>query len=276
MSPTILWFLDKYGFLSPEIGMRSLAKELMQYYRERKPPFDPAQLASYRRVYQILFEPIGRQGMLVPTAEGFKVKINSRLPKVRRRFGLAHEMGHTYFFDIEAPKPFRPYQRPKAEIIEERLCDIFAEEILMPEGEFLMDARKFGEPSLKAFLHLARIYDVSTRCAAIRIQNLKVWNTAIVNWQWLGLERKGENKHDTKMRVSWAAAPKGHFVPAGDSVDHDSIIYKCYRGNAQPITATEKLDLGTIRGWYRVECQRVDSTEGPAVISMIQLGSSSR
>jgi Zn-dependent peptidase ImmA (M78 family) len=274
VTPALLWFLDKHGFLSPEVAIRSLAKELVQRYSEQKAPFDPAQLAPYRQVSQILFEPMDREAMLIPTSEGFKIKVNSNLPRVRRRFGLAHEIGHTYFFDIEASKPFRPYPRTRGDLTEERLCDIFAEEILMPEKDFVTTARRFGEPSLGTFLRLARTYDVSTRCTAIRIQNLKVWNVAIISWQYRGLDKKDGKKHDPKMRVSWSAVPKGHFVPTGDSVDYDSIVHKCYQGNAQPSAATDKLSLGTIRGWHHIECQRINSAEGPAVISLIQLGSS--
>lgn len=269
-SPAVLWFLAKYGFSSPELGMRRLAQRLAERYGNSRPPFDPSRLASERRVNQIVVEPMAREAVLLPTSDGFKIKIDSRLPRVRRRFALAHELGHTYFFNIDEPKPIRPYQRLRADHVEEKLCDVFAEEILMPEPRFSAHLQKLGEASLDALFQLTRTYDVSARCAAIRIANLQLWKVAIVAWQLRSITGKDGKTHDEEMRVSWAAAPKGYFIPIGDSVEPNSAVYASY-DSGEPIIADEKLFLGSIRGIHRIECQRLNTEESPTVISVIHL-----
>ena len=57
-SPAILWFLQKHGFPSAEIGIRSLAQRLIGHYGEQSPPFDPAIIAKELKVLEI-FQEVG-------------------------------------------------------------------------------------------------------------------------------------------------------------------------------------------------------------------------
>lgn len=155
--------------------------------------------------------------------------------------------------------------------MEERLCNIFAGEILVPEDMLARDAESLGSPSLAKFEYLKRRYQVSTQVAAIRFTDLGIWDVAFVAWR-LGPFRSpiGEIKEE-RIRVVWSAVARGKFIPNGDSVDNDaSIIKACYETGVVA-TAQEKISLGSLRGTYIVECIRVPSSEGPYVLSMIHL-----
>ena len=277
-SPAILWFLQRHGFSSAEIGIRSLAQRLIKLYGDQALPFDPKVIARELKVHQISFGSIGKDALLIPTNNGFKIKISSELPKSRQRFALAHELGHILFFNTDGPRPFRPYSKDEANGFEERLCDIFAGEILIPEYSLRQQLQHAGEPKLKTLLDIARVFDVSVWCLAIRIANLKLWDAAVVNWapdnaKTVSIPTIGVAP---KLRVSWEATPKGYFIPKSDSAKSSSAVYLCYLKGTQTDTY-EVLSLGSVRGMHRVSCIRIPDAFNKGdynVLSLVHLSPS--
>lgn len=277
-SPAVLWFLNKYGFTSPEIGIRSLARRLTGVYGDQPPPFEPGLIARELRVRDISFGPIGKDALLIPTDAGFRIKIGEEFPRTRQRFALAHELGHILFFNIDRPHPFRPYSKNgSSDYYEERLCDIFAGEILLPENSLTEHVRRVHKPDVNTLLHLARVFDVSTWCLAIRMNELKLWKAAAISWtpDHANTTLIPSGSVVPKLRVAWSSAPRGYYIPLSDSARSFSIIYSCYvSGDCQ---ATEEvLSLGTLKGTYQVSCARVpDATNkgGYNVLSVVDLSS---
>jgi len=276
-NPAILWFLQRHGFSSAESGIHSLAQRLIKLYGDQIPPFDLKVIADELKVREISFASIGKDALLIPTEDGFKIKISSELPKSRQRFALAHELGHTLFFNRDGPRPYRPYSKYKDNGAEERLCDIFAGEILIPEYSLRQQIRHFREPTLRNLLNIAKTFDVSVQCLAIRIANLKLWDAAVVNWtpdhaETISIPNLG---YSPKLRVNWEATPKGNFVPKIDSAKADSIVYICYLRGGE-MENDETMSLGSIRGKHHICCLR---TSGPLtkddynVLSLINLSS---
>lgn len=80
--------------------------------------------------------------MPLPTG-GFRVRIASGPNTSRTRFTIAHEIGHTFFYDLRAlpPKRFGDVDSPSAVLpfrygnskLEEDFCDALASELLLPE-----------------------------------------------------------------------------------------------------------------------------------------------
>jgi len=277
-SSAILWFLQKYGFSSAEIGIRSLAQRLIKLYGDQTPPFNPRVIARELKVYKISFGSIGKDALLIPTDNGFRIKISSELPKSRQRFALAHEIGHTLFFNTDGPCPFRPYSTDKASVYEERLCDIFAGEILVPEHSLRRHLQHTSEANVETLLNTARVFNISAQCLAIRIANLKLWDAAVVNWAPDDVETVPIPPIGIapKLRVRWDAAPKGHFIPKSDSAKPSSAVYLCYLKGTQ-LETDENLSLGSVRGMRRVSCIRVPDAFNQGdytVLSLINLSPS--
>jgi hypothetical protein len=127
-------------------------------------------------------------GCLLPSGEGFLIKINSNMPERRRRFSLAHEIGHTLIRSAGDGCKYR-HLITKAKLRarstrqrEETLCDIAAAEILMPENLFRpwLAGRA---TSIRAIEAAAIHFEVSRQAAAIRLSEMSEAPAEIVCWK---------------------------------------------------------------------------------------------
>jgi IrrE N-terminal-like domain len=125
-------------------------------------------------------------GELRRDGAGFTIVYSRFLSPARRRFTIAHEMGHAIF---EGTGPNCP--RQGAEL--ERLCDLLAAEILMPRQVFLQHA--IGKPSVGQIMDLARRFQTSISSTARRyaeLRNLTVFQVEDGEVLWsVGVVRKG-------------------------------------------------------------------------------------
>ena len=95
----------------------------------------------------------GVDAMLVPLPEGYSVVINQNAPRTRQNYSLAHELGHIMLLEAES-SPLMPSSslRYRSQVTtakdrdaeEERLCNVIAAELLMPEKMFAATVRTFG------------------------------------------------------------------------------------------------------------------------------------
>ena len=87
--------------------------------------------------------PLASEGTITPLpAGGFSVSVARSDRSSRARYTLAHEIGHTFFYDINHKPPERltPYSPSRAAgqdvrdatRLEEQFCDAFAKELLFP------------------------------------------------------------------------------------------------------------------------------------------------
>lgn len=157
------------GVTDAELGIRLCARQLVQSLTGQSVP---VQLSAYfrvlgvrkvRRVQSLL------EGALVPTSSGeFDVLVREDRSVRRQRFTIAHELGHLLFWK-HAPhaKGAQIRDGSNAPAEEERLCNVAAEEILMPEWFLQRAARSIADPA-ELVAHLARECDVSLSAALIR------------------------------------------------------------------------------------------------------------
>ena len=111
-------------------------------------------------------EPIQRlpiSGELRKRGDELVVVYSSSLSPARRRFTIAHELGHAVF---EGTGPNSP--RYGREL--ERICDLLAAEFLMPHEVFVARAGKSLHPG--QVLRLARDFGTSIMSTALRCQQL--------------------------------------------------------------------------------------------------------
>ena len=171
------------------------------------PPTDLEAIGPRLNISEFRSEDIPISGELCRDENGFKVVFSSYLSLERRRFTIAHEIGHAVF---EATGKNCP--RIGTEL--ERLCDMLATEIIMPRDQFLKSLP--DEVSVRMVFDLARTFQASISATAIRCAELlgisafEVENKR-VPWSY-GVVRKGEIiglDYDLKCTVEEAIANSG-------------------------------------------------------------------
>jgi len=166
--PAIEWLSQLVAPLSPEEFLSKQAASLLAKSGQSEPPFNP-QKALPPTVKRVEFAKLSRDGMLIPVQGGFIIKINSLKPLVRQNFTCAHEIGHTFFYDVTGERPWRPYKSMSTYWGEEGLCHAFARELLMPTEFVERDLEEHKNRDLEFILTLANKYKVSVEVAARRL-----------------------------------------------------------------------------------------------------------
>jgi IrrE N-terminal-like domain len=165
-----------------KVGVRDscLAFEaLVRRYREPGEPLES--IAARLGVRNIVEQPLPADGALVPTGQGsYVMKINSMGSRERRRFTLAHEIGHLIL--QESFKAMTSCQRdPELE----GACDSIAAELLMPASVINPYVLNLSDPSPSNLVQIANRFHVSLRAAAHRVHyDLRLWSQSIGLWQF--------------------------------------------------------------------------------------------
>ena len=117
------------------------------------------------------------EGVLTPVPGGFRIYLQSNfshLPGIalRSRFTVAHELAHTFFYDLNGGLPTPVRGSPRGEKLE-RLCHIGASQILVPDELLRRELKTQGEvASVDAIRNLAKAFDVSLEVLMRRLQKL--------------------------------------------------------------------------------------------------------
>jgi hypothetical protein len=164
-------------------------------------PTDLERIAEKLRVSAIENEDMPLSGQLRRGQDGFKVVLSSHLSPARRRFTLAHELGHAFFETTGTNCP-----RVGREL--ERICDMLAVELLLPRRCFI-DAVQSG-PSIEELKRVSRQFGTSLAATAFRYSELIAgtffevegetvrWSTGLVrkgNLQFVGTDLRAAVKN---------------------------------------------------------------------------------
>jgi len=161
---------------------RRKALEILQAARVKKPPVPLEKLAASLGAI-LRYEPFAGElsGTVYRRPEGGAViGINSLHSAARKRFTLAHELGHLLLHkdeklhvDEQSPIGLRTDLSSTATDANEIEANQFAAELLMPEKFLIKDLEEL--PSLEADVaidRLAKRYEVSTESMTIRLSKL--------------------------------------------------------------------------------------------------------
>jgi hypothetical protein len=109
---------------------------------------------------------------------GLIIKLKSDSPQYRKRFTLAHEIGH-----LLLGKPgLRSSCGQNSDL--ETACNSIASELLMPSGEAIAFVQALGKPSPEKLKVIASKYGVSLHMAAKRVhEDFGLWKFFIGCWQ---------------------------------------------------------------------------------------------
>jgi len=251
--------------------LREVENVLQEYARQLgglSAPISIRQLASVRSIRDIVVsDSVDGDANLIPTNGGFLLKVRKRQWRKRMRFSCAHEIAHTFFYDVSKPVPTRPLGSLMSDE-EEELCDIAAAELLMPSQLIRRYTSRIKEKELtcKHILHLSDKFMVSQQSIARKLwKDLSLWSrTLIIGWRF------SQNKKELK--IDWFQKPREFrgFIPLSKRAHPQSLIYEALYRDEELLTR-EKLDIGTLREEFEY---RVASYGNPAcVMTLISLDS---
>lgn len=168
---------------------RREARRVLEKVKVRRLPV-PVEKIARSFGADIVYESMSGEisGMLVPVELGsWVIVVNKDHPEVRRRFTIAHELGHLLLHGYVTPhadKSFKVRRRDTASsdgsILEEIEANQFAAELLMPEDMLLKKFREEGldyAPVLEEDSQLAEIaeqFKVSRQALSIRLSSIFV------------------------------------------------------------------------------------------------------
>jgi hypothetical protein len=187
------------------------------------------------------------QALLIPEFDGsFTILVDPNPPErlldenamsVRRhrvRFRVAHEIGHSFFYNRLARPPVR-LVKPSQE--EEQFCNAFAFALLVPPA-----ALAAAPPTPEAVFRAHLAYDVSVWLAA---HSLTVAHPTV---SIVGLLREASPRTGAyAMRVVWSQGPR--FIPRGARFPSEAVERAEQRGAAE---GTESFSLKWLRGEFHV------------------------
>ncbi len=153
---------------------RELVGELVKQRGREEPPFLAEELAPLQGIKEIVKTDLGDvDALLIRHQDGYIIKINENHHPVRQNFSCAHEIGHTFLHELNRPLgvDYDEFRQTESNVVgreTERLCNIAAAELLMPENIFKKYLTGFGL-SVSSIERLAHTFKVSIQAAAIRI-----------------------------------------------------------------------------------------------------------
>jgi Zn-dependent peptidase ImmA (M78 family) len=183
------WLGDSFKLFGIEESIKITKEKINNYIyqhlletNQNKPPFNPESFFHVRKIISKEEHNLSDKfiGLLQPVKGGFIVKINSKIPINRKRFTIAHEIGHTFFFDNNFEIPKKKFITANSPYwVEEDYVNSIASEILLPTP-FLRDTLNQGKnniPSLNSLSAIGNIYQVSNEVLSKKlIRSLKLWD----------------------------------------------------------------------------------------------------
>jgi hypothetical protein len=158
------------------------------HLHEFTPPIRLSRLAPLRNVVDISRKPLNCDGIISANPAGsYLIQVNRDHPESRRRFTIAHEIGHTFFFDVDQSIRQRvrdsKLDRVDRSNGEETLCNYAGAEILMPHRQFGSLIRDSG-PGSEVLIRLARTFNVSVQAVSRRTVQLLPYKLIVIFWEY--------------------------------------------------------------------------------------------
>ncbi len=216
-----------FGDMTAREIARHIADGALSSTNQLHPPINITSILQLRRANKCRIVDMQKDARLLTTIDGFTVEIG-RCTERRRRFTLAHEIGHTYFYDLKSSPPERTLYDadPKDE---ETFCNMLASEILMPphmiQAELKrLEGRDQELSPVDYSQRLARRFEVSIETMTRRlIEDLELFHGIALGSRWFpGLVTKSKPvPTGPAWRLAWWAASREVVTP----------LYLPYPGN---------------------------------------------
>jgi hypothetical protein len=166
---------DRSSWQAVKQGILQAASYLREEAGQTSAPVMLENIERLRGIQKkIVYDAEGASGaILEPASGGFIIRLGKGQGSVRRRFGIAHEIGHTFFYNLDYDPPIKIFPRERSRLLidkkEEDICNAFARELLMPRELVQQDIASLSDRDLKMVIGLAAKYVVSPEVAARRL-----------------------------------------------------------------------------------------------------------
>lgn len=163
-----------------------LAERAAEEVRRRIPaarsvPINLSAVATALGVSEIvLAQNLVEDGRLEQRGGTARIFVNERAGYERRRYTIAHELGHLLLAEPERDTIAR---RMKCDDDVERFCDAFAAALLLPRD--LVRAYRREAECLATVRDLAQQTRTSLAAVTVRLNELAGWRSAVVHWRYV-------------------------------------------------------------------------------------------
>jgi Zn-dependent peptidase ImmA (M78 family) len=233
------------------------ARQLVKLSGIKDPPFLPEKFAPFQQLNKISKEDLGElSGLLIPSKNGFEIKVNITHSPERQNFSVAHEIGHTIFwekgFKVLLEKIKQNISEKRAKKYEEDLCDIFASELLMPYSVYIKYAKRYYF-NINSISILSRLFNVSIVPAALRLCDVNPRECLLIYWI---RENSGEIINP-KLKSSWMTwSQKKPLINANRFIkrkflDSDFEVLAAYKSENHIYTC-KRIKIGNYIGNYQI------------------------
>ena len=204
------------------------------------PPFLCEEFARLKGIKEIVKSDLGElSAVLLGFSDGPLIKINEKHSVVRQNFSCAHELGHLLINELGLESrlenvQFRTFNSHRPKIpranARERLCDIAATELLMPESVFKHYLSEYGT-SIHSIEKLAKVFQVSIQTTAIRAAEVSPEPCITLLW------KHQPQKRAKGLRLAGFIGPgrntstKNQYMLVHKTAPNTSTLYEAYRGN---------------------------------------------
>ena len=171
--------------------MTDVADDLVAWLLDRvqvsaAPPIDVENLARAMGIDSIMNATMIEDGRLEQDGRSAVIYLREGLPESRRRFTIAHELGHRLLLHPRAPA--ERYRRRLIGDSEERLCDDIAAAILLPRSWVAAHFRQ-SPHTLNTVRRLAGGTNTSMSASLVRLCEVAGWQESLlrfrlVNQRW--------------------------------------------------------------------------------------------
>jgi len=249
-----------------------LVDRLVKSRGREEPPFLAEELAQLQGIKKIVKADLGKaSALLLRSHEEYIIKVNQNHHPVRQNFSCAHEIGHTFVDELQqmVPRGNTDLRMPRSDIqgqAVERLCNIAAAELLMPEPTFKKYLSRFGL-SVSSVEWLAHTFWVSLPAVAIRIAEVSEEPCIAILWQQSRGTKPGH-------RLAWCTGPgreskeKIRYRPVTTYAREPSSVLKAYHDYGI-IKSFKEFRLGNVTKRYYMESKGFGRNHNRYVVSLV-------
>lgn len=251
---------------------RQLVETLIDKRGHDTPPFLSKEFARLEGIKDIFQTDLGKtSAVLLRYSDGYVIKTNNNNHPVRQNFSVAHEIGHILFSELNLSKyvanietkTFSPQALYRAQSnAVERLCDIAATELLMPEQVFKKYLTNFGL-SINSVEPLAHIFRTSNLTTAFRIAEVAEEPCLMLMWQPFPVN----NPKGLKLKHCVSSETKIKAMPKRGRDKFSSNLGKAYESNMS-VKSNKKFFINNIEHFIPMESKGFGHGEYKYVLSL--------
>lgn len=232
----------------------SFARDLASQMRHRHAPLTwpvPVGLIAQREGARVVTGPAVSDGAVSRSGDGYVIKLSLASPPRRKRYTLAHELGHIVYDRIEEARSPDPSQRTNLDPShdarqEERFCEAFASYLLVPT-EAIADLARWHGFSITGLVDRANHLQVSLQMLVWRVLEEAPYEGGALWFRRMG---KPTDPSDVRLRLDWGVFPKSdaQYLPRYGSIPEESPIAMAFAATEERLHARVQLELGSLRG----------------------------